>query len=131
MLTSLIGFNVLKGTVEVDLGTPKCCGTFTLTLAAITPASIIQVWQAPGPYTGKGTLADEAEMEPVSVIYAEPLNGSAVVSWQVPPMLVYVPIIASGRQNTSAQNSQLGPSSITQRAGVVSGKVKFNYLVVN
>lgn len=59
---------VTLSTVEKDLGSlPRNAGTFDITgLSGLTPAKPVLVQQAAGPYTGKGTLADEAEMDMVS-----------------------------------------------------------------
>lgn len=76
------GANGTGTTVEVHLGyTPKWTGTFTITDASITSTSKIRVWQANGPYTGKGTRADEAEMEIVDCV-AYPATGTATVRWR-------------------------------------------------
>jgi hypothetical protein len=49
-------------TVEVSLGaTAMSSGEFEISgLAGLTPGATVLINQAPGPYTGKGTLADEA-----------------------------------------------------------------------
>jgi hypothetical protein len=51
--------------VEKDLGTnPRRSGKFTITgLAGLTTNKPVNIFQAVGPYTNKGTLADEAEMD--------------------------------------------------------------------
>lgn len=56
-------------TVEKDLGTPaKTSGSFQITgLSGLTPGKQVIISQAAGPYTGKGNLADEAEMDSVTV----------------------------------------------------------------
>ncbi len=67
--------------VETNLGSiPRQSGQFTITDANISPASLVMVTQAGGPYTGKGTLADEAEMDQVQCA-PSPSNGSATVYW--------------------------------------------------
>jgi len=110
-------------TVEVDLGSVAIFrGKFTITDAAITAAKKVLCWQAPGPYTGKGTLADEAEMQPVSVIAVEPLSGTATVRWQTPPM-----ITTTGFKNNTGAAS---PQEQARRIGVVRGNVKFTYMVL-
>lgn len=54
--------------VEVNLGTqPIFSGTFDITVTGLTIGRTIIIDQACGPYTGKGTLADEAEMDTVIV----------------------------------------------------------------
>jgi hypothetical protein len=69
-------------TVEKNLGaTAINQGTFTITDAAILATDKVLVTQAPGPYTGKGTRADEAQMDTISCI-AVPAAGSATVYWR-------------------------------------------------
>lgn len=66
---------------EKDLGsTPAHTGTFTVTDASILATSELLVWQVQGPYTGKGTRADEAEMDDVRCI-AYPSAGAMTVRW--------------------------------------------------
>lgn len=72
-------------TAEVDVGSsPRFSGKFTLTDADIASTSKLLVTLAPGPYTGKGTLADEAEMYGGISFSADPTNGSATVYWGCP-----------------------------------------------
>ena len=59
----------------------KKSGSFTLTNASITPLSVLMITLAPGPYTGKGSLADEAQMYPGITFAAVPGSGSALVQW--------------------------------------------------
>jgi hypothetical protein len=55
-------------TAEVDLGSAVSGGSFILAgFSGLTPGSPVMIQQAAGPYTGKGTLADEAEMDPLLV----------------------------------------------------------------
>lgn len=117
-------------TVETNISTAKFTGKFTITDATISGTSKVLCWQAPGPYTGKGARADEAEMQPVSVIAVEPSAGSAIVKWQTPPMVVEVGGMASGRANTSTANPHLGASTTAYRRGKVRGNVKFSYMVL-
>lgn len=65
--------------VEQDLGGARF-GTFTITDSAIDASSTVLVVQAAGPYTGKGTLGDEFEMDQVQAV-AEPGSGTATVRW--------------------------------------------------
>lgn len=141
--TSLLGSGnvVVSGsaaatTVEQDLGsTPTWRGKFTITDAAITAAAKVLCWQAPGPYTGKGTLADEAEKQPVQVIAVVPGSGSAVVHWQTPPMIAMVKETQQGRRNTVGATfdrviNQRHPEVFTpRRLGKVRGNVKFSYTI--
>lgn len=54
---------------EVDLGpVGRRSGKFVIgSLTGLTVGRAVAIWQALGPYTGKGTLADEAEMDAVEV----------------------------------------------------------------
>jgi len=56
-------------TVEKNLGTsPRRSGKFTITgLSGLTTNKPVSIMQAVGPYTGKGTLMDEAEMDGLTV----------------------------------------------------------------
>lgn len=55
-------------TVEVNVGSvPKTGGHFTIAGSGLTVDRPVLINQAVGPYTGKGTLADEAEMDQVNV----------------------------------------------------------------
>ena len=53
--------------VEKNLGTtPKRAGKFSITSSGLTTGKHILITQANGPYTGKGTLTDEAEMDAIT-----------------------------------------------------------------
>lgn len=121
---------VTATTVEVNLSaTPKYEGRFTITDAAISATSKVLCWQAPGPYTGKGTLADEAQMFPVQVIAVNPGTGSAVVYWQTPPIYAVSPRLPeSPKLNTRSVLETRGQS--LRRIGKVRGNVKFSYMVM-
>jgi hypothetical protein len=125
--------SVAATTVEVNIGsTPKWTGKFTITDAAIAPTSKVLCWQAPGPYTGKGARADEAEMQPVQVIAVEPGTGTAVVKWQTPmdAALVELPKTTSLGAGTAANSGTLRQDTTTmRRRGKVRGNVKFSYSV--
>lgn len=55
-------------TTEVNVGTtPRRNGYFTITTTGLTSGKSVLIQQAVGPYTGKGTLADEAEMDGLTV----------------------------------------------------------------
>lgn len=119
-------------TVEKDLGaTASWRGRFTITDATITATSKVHVWQAPGPYTGKGTRADEAELARVCIVMAEPAAGSAVVTWETPPVYVPVLVVASGRLQSSATGATRMTEGTVElrRRGLVCGNVKFSYVV--
>lgn len=123
-------------TVEVNLGsTAKTTGKFTITDAAIGAASKVLVWQAPGPYTGKGTRADEAELAPVRVLSCEQAAGSAVVKWSsaqgfaaVAQSLAiegtFLPVAASRLQYHNELRIEM------QVRGKVRGNVKFSYMIL-
>jgi hypothetical protein len=107
-------------------------GAFTITDAAITATSAVLCWQAPGPYTGKGTRADEAAMQPVSVVSVEPATGSARVRWQTPPSYTQQVVLPNGKRFAAAalNEQMLFPTLIPCRVGRVRGNVKFSYLVL-
>jgi hypothetical protein len=124
--------------VEVDLGTPKGEGVFTITDAAIDPTSKLLIWQAPGPYTGKGTRADEAAMDPITAL-AAPAAGSAEVYWQTEKLTAPRLYTPSGAQDTSTvvpvtgvinRKGWMVPGRGAQRLGLVRGNVKFGYMVL-
>jgi hypothetical protein len=55
-------------TVEVNLGsTPVRSGKFSITTTGLTSGKPVLIQQASGPYTGKGTKADEALMDMIIV----------------------------------------------------------------
>lgn len=123
-------------TVEVNLGaTATWRGRFTITNASIASTSKIMIWQAPGPYTGKGTRADEAEMQPVRIIATNPATGSATVYWETPPMITrYMePISQFLTAGTTVLNSPKDPQGnsrgYARRIGKVRGNVKFSYVI--
>lgn len=117
-------------TVEKDLGaTPVWSGKFTITDAAIGPTSKVFCWQAPGPYTGKGTRADEAELQPVQVIAVEPAAGSAVVKWQTPPMTSHAPLPTIGTVARVDAPALRDYQTLATRLGKVRGNIKFSYSV--
>jgi hypothetical protein len=118
-------------TIEVNLGSANFTGKFTITNANISPSSKVLVWQAPGPYTGKGTLADEAELQPVQIVSVTPATGLAVVRWQTPPMVTQVPVIADSRRSIAVVGNDIPliPTYVPKRIGKVKGNVKFNYLI--
>lgn len=125
--------SVSATTVEVNLGSAAVwTGKFTITDAAISGTSKVLCWQAPGPYTGKGTRADEAELQPVSVIAVEPGSGSAVVKWQTPPMLSESTIPTIGWNSTLAAttNRNRDYQTTARRIGKVRGNIKFSYTVM-
>lgn len=120
-------------TVEANLGSSATWrGTFTITDASISSTSKVIVLQAPGPYTGKGTRADEAEMDQITCI-AFPGTGSATVYWRTQTMLATTFHEVRGQQPISGVNTQHGTpihwAPIQRVLGRVKGNVKFNYTV--
>jgi hypothetical protein len=77
------GGNPVVTTAEVNLGsTPRRSGRFTLAGTGMTVGKPVMIQQATGPYTGKGTRADEAEMDQVSVT-AKVLSATVIEAfWQ-------------------------------------------------
>jgi hypothetical protein len=121
-------------TIEVNVSaTATWRGKFTITDAAITATSKVLCWQAPGPYTSKGTRADEAELQPVQIITVVPATGTALAYWQTPPMITQNKLPKAGGQPASAivpglKDTQSVANSIATRIGKVRGNVKFSYL---
>ncbi len=116
-------------TVEVNIGVLAWRGKFTITDAAISAASKVMCWQAPGPYTGKGTLPGEEVLAPVDVVSVVPTSGSAVVTWQTPQAYVNEVSPASGRLDVGSVNAHAKESQTVRRKGLVSGNCKFSYVV--
>lgn len=68
-------------TTEKNLGsTPRRGDSFTFTDALLTGTENLVITQGPGPYTNKGTLADECEMDSI-VLCAKAAPGSATAYW--------------------------------------------------
>lgn len=118
-------------TTEVNLGsTATWRGKFTITDAGISSTSKIQAWQAPGPYTNKGTLADEAEMMPVKVTAVFPATGSATVYWETPPIVVHRAVSLDQGKTATLTDGTLGRAVMEAvRLNKVRGNVKFSYFI--
>jgi len=122
--------------VEVDLGSsPSWRGSFVVVDGTVAGTSKIGIVQATGPYTGKGTLADEAEMDPIHCI-ATPGTGQFTVRWQTMPQ--YAPFTyaqsgngGGGKDSIAAPSGRRSEHDIvgTRRIGKVKGNVKFLYMV--
>lgn len=60
-------------------------GNFSITgLSGLTIGKPVQIWQDVGPYTNKGTLADEAEMDGIDAIGSVTAADTIVVYWNSP-----------------------------------------------
>lgn len=70
-------------TVEKNLGSnPRRSGKFTITgLSGLTIGKPVNIFQAVAPYTGKGTLVDEAEMDGVSVSASVTATNTITAYW--------------------------------------------------
>lgn len=135
---------VTATTVEVSLGSsPATQGSFTITDTAISSSSKVLIWQAPGPYTGKGTRADEAEMDEFPKLTVAPGAGTATVHWSSKIGLVGIPLgaqqdseaLGGGGNNSSMTTNAIpqdspGKTIGTRVIGRVKGNVKFSYLVL-
>lgn len=75
--------------IEVNLCTaPQRSGHFDITgLTGLTAGKPVMIQQAVGPYTGKGSLADEAEMDQV-LVAASVFNATTVRAYWVSTGLV-------------------------------------------
>lgn len=64
-----IGNSPVFTEIEKNLGSvPRLAGKFTITgFSGLTIGKPVNIFQAAAPYTGKGTLADEAEMDGITV----------------------------------------------------------------
>lgn len=119
--------------VEQNLGsTATFWGKFTVVNASITAGSKILIWQAPGPYTGKGTRADEMDMVKVNA-NAVPAAGSMTVYWETEP---YTSSIHSREDRGDRVITATGnpgpylPQYTTKRLNLVRGNVRFNYMIL-
>lgn len=71
--------------VEVNLGSvPLRNGRFTISGSGMTTGKPVQITQAVGPYTGKGTRADEAEMDQVTVTASVTSATTITAYWSSP-----------------------------------------------
>lgn len=116
-------------TIEVDLGsTLVTAGKFTITDAAIGTSSKVLVWQAPGPYTSKGTLADEADMDRIFCV-AVPAAGSATVYWRTgaPIDVSDVPDAGSNPHTSGNATSNTVRAIEATRYGRLLGRVRGNF----
>ena len=112
-------------TFEQNLGSASWRGSFTLTDAAITSSKKIHIWQAPGPYTNKGTRADEAEMVRI-LATAEPGTGSALIRWETLPITTSAADVNHAASQASHTHN---PNSITRRLNKARGNFKFTYVI--
>jgi hypothetical protein len=72
-----------QATIEVDLGnTPRRSGKFIIADLGLVLDTPIIVSKAGGPYTGKGTLADEAEMDQITVAACVTSSTTIQAYWQ-------------------------------------------------
>jgi hypothetical protein len=78
------GAGLTLTTAEVDLGAAKTGGKFTIAGAGMTVGKPVLIAQAVGPYTGKGTRADEAEMDQVTVTGAVTDASTITAYWSSP-----------------------------------------------
>lgn len=79
------GSSTVFVSVEKDLGTAKTAGSFQITgLSGLSVGKPVLINQAVGPYTGKGNLADEAEMDHVSVSASVTSTSVITAYWNSP-----------------------------------------------
>lgn len=124
--------------VEVDLGSTLVArGKFTIVDALILASSKVLCWKAPGPYTGKGTRADEAEMDPLNVVCVYPATGSAVVVWESALAVGLVQEELGGNDVRVSLSALAPPQDDPQawprprRRGVTRGNHKFAYTILS
>jgi hypothetical protein len=118
--------------IEQSLGsTPTWRGKFTVVDASISASSNIQIWQRFAALTGKGTLADENEMDYIDC-HAEAGSGQFTVYWQTKPQYVTSRIEKEGNTVRSGVSTFTPYADQfmyqTKRIGKVKGNFKFNYI---
>lgn len=74
---------------EANLGDePLYSGYFQITgLSGLSANGPVLIQQSPGPYTGKGDLADEAEMDILSLTAIQSSSTTIDVYWNCPPKM--------------------------------------------
>jgi len=78
----VVGGAVLYTEVEKSIGSvPKLAGKFTIAGSGLTVGKPVIISQAVGPYTGKGTRADEAEMDGLIVKAAVTAVDTITAYW--------------------------------------------------
>jgi len=119
--------------IEQNLSaTPTWRGKFTVVDAGVTGTSKILIWQAFAELTGKGTLADENEMDTL-IVNAAAGTGQFTVYWQTQPQ--YVTRIKelrghiNNRPNLTNPLNDVGNYTEQVRIGKVKGNFKFNYTI--
>lgn len=71
--------------VDVDLGNTADSGRFTIPGSGFDMTKRVVINAAPGPYTGKGTMTDEAEMDAITVIGAVLDSSTIECFWHAIP----------------------------------------------
>jgi len=110
-------------------------GSFVVADASVLATSEICIWQTHGPYIGKGTRVDEAEMNFLK-LFAHPQVGGFAVYWRSVESYVrtdtkpqvfnqFVPVAAARDIIT---NPEMGPLQVR---GKVRGFFRFAYIVYN
>ncbi len=126
---------------EVDLGPPARSGRFVVGgLAGLTPGSRVRFEQAIGPYTGKGTLADEYELDSVTAsgtvtseteiaaiwTSAGPVRGNFRFLYDIAaPVTVALPTYSSrfARNNRPASAASWNAAAAQVRSGATRKRV--------
>lgn len=126
------GGGLVVTTVEVDLGAISSRGDFDIIDATCLTTSEVNVWQGYLPLTGKGTRADENEMDRL-IIYAKPNVGRINVRWEVNPIFLAEKL---GYDSYTRNLSSLPISEVlsmisNKRRGLVKGNFKFKYTIQN
>ena len=68
-------------TTEINMGNyPRRSGSFTISGTGLVTGKPVLISQAAGPYTGKGTLADEAEMDQL-LVTASVTNSTTITAY--------------------------------------------------
>ena len=86
-VTSGGGGSFTLTTVQVNISTTLALysGSFTISGSGLTTGKAVYIQQAVGPYTNKGTLGDEAEMDQLNVTASVTNSTTITAYWTCVP----------------------------------------------
>lgn len=68
LVNELLPSTATYAVADVDLGDTASAGRFTISGAGFDLTKRVVILPTPGPYTGKGSMADESEMDAITVV---------------------------------------------------------------
>lgn len=71
--------------VEIDVGNTAKSGRFVITGSGFEAGKRVVISPNPGPYSGKGTMSDESEMDAITVVGAVLDTNSLECFWHAIP----------------------------------------------